>query len=144
MRGNRSVKHLVGIAAQAIVDTTPVNGAAVDVRGYGVFEAVANVGTPSASDTVAVKLQETTEDPASPGNPLASGWGDVTSATTGAISAAGQKVVQVNPARTKAFLRAVATASGSSISIPVAVQYVLREGARTQPETAPDVAVGFD
>ena len=144
MRANRALKYGIGIPAQAAADTSAINGNAVDVRGYGVFEAHVNVGTPSASDTLTVKLQETTEDPASPGSALASGWADITDATTGAIAAAGQKVIQLDCQKRKAFIRAVATAAGSSISIPFAVGYVRREGTRTLPETAPDVAIGFD
>jgi hypothetical protein len=144
MRSNRALKPTVGIPAQAAIDTTDINGNAVDCRGYGVYEAILNLGTPSASDTLAVRIQETTEDPASPGNPLAAGWGDVPGATTGAVAAAGQKVIQIECQRRKAFMRPVATAAGTTISIPFAVTVVRRQGARTQPETAPDVVVGFD
>ena len=144
MRANRSVKYSVALAPAARSSAADANGSAFDVRGYGIAEFIVNNGTPSAGGTSTVRIQETTEDPASPGNPLASGWANVTDATTGAIAAAGQKVIQLDCQKRKAFIRAVATAAGSSISIPFAVAYVRREGTRTQPETAPDVAIGFD
>lgn len=142
MNGNRDVKYAVGIPTKVI--TTAETGNAVDRRSYDVFEAVVNVGIPSTDDTVTVKLQDAVEDPATPGSPLASDWGDLASATTGAISAAGQKVIQVGPTKGKAFIRAIATPAGDSIGgMPVAVHYVLRGGAKSHPETVADVVLGF-
>ena len=142
MRANRSVKYSVALAPAARSSAADANGSAFDVRGYGIAEFIVNNGTPSAGGTSTVRIQETTEDPASPGNPLASGWADVALATTGAMSAAGQKVIQLDCQKRKAFLRCVALDAVAAVTTGVTL--VRREGTRTQPETAPDVAIGFD
>lgn len=59
--------------------STDTNGAAIDCLGFQEALAILGVNTFTGTDPqVDVKWQETIEDPASKGNPLASGWGDIT------------------------------------------------------------------
>ncbi len=142
MLGTRNNKHSVAYVAKTISAATLVYGPWFDCRGYGCVEFVVNNGVPASGGTVVVKVQEAIEDPATIGSPLSSDISDVTDATTGTLSAAGQKVIQINPAKRKAFMRLAVLDAVAAVT--VAGQIVRHEGARTKPETAADVVIGFD
>ena len=78
---------LVGVAAYARSGTGggTRNGAALDTEGMHGVDALIFIGdvtggTASTDGSVAVKFQEADENPASPGNPLASSWADIPAA----------------------------------------------------------------
>src|SRR5204862_550243 len=118
-------------------DATIAYSSWFDCRGYGIVEFIVNNGIPASGGTVAVKVQEAIEDPATPGAGLDSDATDVALATTGTLTAAGHKVIQLDAPRRRAFMRVGVTDAVAAVT--VGVTCVRRQGARTQPETAPDV-----
>jgi hypothetical protein len=102
--------------------TATINGAAIDMGlADGPVSALQHTGAISgAGATLATKIQEAIEDPASPGNPLASDWSDIAGATfANVIAANAREFIQFN--RSKRFLRAVPTVSGTTPNIAAAV-----------------------
>lgn len=142
MLGTRNNKHEIAYVAKTISAATIVYGPWFDCRGYGCVEFTINNGVPASGGTVVVKVQEAIEDPATIGSPLASDISDVADATTGTLAAAGKKVIQLNPAKRKAFMRLGVTDAVAAVT--VAAQITRHEGQRTQPETVADVVIGFD
>lgn len=142
MLGNRNNKHDRAYVAKTKSDAAIAYGPWFDCRGYGCVEFVVNNGVPASGGTVAVKVQHAIEDPATPGSALDSDATDISSATTGTLTASGQKVIQLNPAKHRAFMRVAVTDAVAAVT--VGVQCVRHEGQRTQPETAADVVIGFD
>jgi hypothetical protein len=92
------------------------NGAAVDTgAAQPSLSFLLNVGAVAGTNpTLNVKVQEAIEDPANPGNPLASDWSDVAGATFAQqTTAAGDLWLRVGN-NVKRFVRMVATVGGSA------------------------------
>jgi hypothetical protein len=104
----RTLKPVQSIAPGLINATA--TGAAVDTLGYEGVVCVVDAGT-RTDGTHTPKLQDTVEDPASPGNPLASGWADVAAADlNGSFAAVASNVLQwVGYRGGKRFVRGVST-----------------------------------
>lgn len=120
------------------VNSTPFDaGAAVAPLNFHL-----SVGVFTAPGTLDVKIQETVDDPASPGTPLSSGWGDITGATfTQVVASTKAQWIMVKNAQ-KRWVRAVATIAGGGASVLGSVLMVAQAkitgsggGASTSPQT---------
>jgi hypothetical protein len=116
-----------GLTPQAVSNTTPVNGTGIDTSLYeGTMLAVLNSAAASASDTLAITVEESdslstgyTAIPAdalfNPANGANATFANVTDA------GASFQVLGLRKERLKRYIRFVATAAGSSISITFSV-----------------------
>lgn len=104
----RTIKPIQSVAP-ALINAT-ATGSAVDTKGYEGVTVVIDAGV-RTDGTHTPKLQETIEDPASPGNPLASGWADVAAADLlGSFAAITSNTLQwVGYRGVKRFVRVVVT-----------------------------------
>jgi hypothetical protein len=110
------------------------NGVGVDCRGYGRATLLVSVGELAGDHNVTVKLQQSSDDAAT------DAYTDVTSATTGAIAAAGDAAVyaiEVDLSKRERYLRAVGTVAGTStpVALTSAVLILHRPGTSNLPPT---------
>lgn len=143
LKGVSSILPIVGN------NTTEGTGTAVDLKGYDGAVALFNIGdsgdTLSGSVTIQPSVQETIEDPASLGNPLASGWADIPASglrvdvgDLNIIDAPTEdsKIIQVTILAglgRKRFLRALLTFVGTHTNgTPIAAAII-----KTHPRVAP-------
>lgn len=124
-------------------DATEVDNASVDRRGIQSLAVALAFETTLAQDatlSLAVQLQETDDDPAAPGSPLAAGWADIDTAIaplvsqivatgdTGGSTESGVLIVPLNLGTIKRHVRAQVTpdlSAGSIDTATVATSYVL-------------------
>ncbi len=132
------------ILAQTITSTSAVKGntnntaGGWDCTGYARLCALIHIGAFGGTTTsITVKLQLSKDD-------VDGDYGDISGATTGAVTSAptGPLMIEYNlehaghqtdSATDKTFVRAVATAAGSSPSVPIAVGFILYRSYHTPP-----------
>lgn len=130
---HEAVKVQHSVLPVAISVASNQGGAAIDRKGFEEALACVAVGDlGGTSPTLDVKVQEAIEDPASPGNPLASDWSDITGATFAqfANTTNESKVVvgRINlSAKRKRFLRLNWTGAGTTPTGSWAGWFVLGE-----------------
>jgi len=117
------------ITAQAVANTTPVTGTAVNVAAYeGTLLAVLNAGAASTSDTLDCVIEESSDNSTWAAIPSDALFNPVTgaNATFAQVTdaAASFQALGIKKERVKQYLRAKVTAAGTTISIPVAVCFV--------------------
>lgn len=138
MRGNRSLKAVQAIVADNHgVGTVNGTGIFLPLGAHDWLRYLVSVGTPGASATLDVKVQEADDS-----NGAAGTYTDVASgALAQQTTAAGLKVILVDPRKVKAWSRlvfVVGTAAYDAGAIAV-----LGDGKSSQPEAAADLTIGF-
>jgi hypothetical protein len=78
-QADKFIKPVVTIAPQTL-NNSAVTGDAVDTLGSVEALVTVHFGAMAAGASVAYKVQETSDDPASPGTPLAGSWADLADA----------------------------------------------------------------
>lgn len=118
------------ITAQAVANTTPINGSWIDTSKYeGNLLVVVNSAAASASDTLDFALVESTvasgSGTAVPADALFNvATGENVTFTQVTDAGASFQVVAVNLERIARYIRVNATAAGSGISIPFSVSVI--------------------